>query len=76
MEKNKNVREYMRPNDAARYLRMSASKLAKMRMSGVAEVGPLYSKMGACILYERKELDEWVRQNAVGDLAHADRSDD
>jgi len=49
----------MRAPDAARYLGLAGSTLAKMRVRGD---GPRYCKAGArIILYDRDDLDQWLR---------------
>lgn len=49
----------MRAPDAAQYLQLSASTLAKMRMTGA---GPRYAKAGRTVLYDRLDLDAWLAQ--------------
>ncbi|MBS3650039.1 helix-turn-helix domain-containing protein [Pseudaminobacter sp. 19-2017] len=50
----------MRTSEAAEYLRLSASTLQKMRISGS---GPTFSKSGSrIIVYDRAHLDEWLRK--------------
>lgn len=53
-----------RAPDAARYLGLAASTLAKMRLRGD---GPHFSKAGRAVIYSRAELDHWLaslrRQN-------------
>jgi hypothetical protein len=53
-----------RAPDAARYLGLAESTLAKMRLRGD---GPAYSKAGRAVIYARAELDRWLasltRQN-------------
>lgn len=54
------VSKLMRPNDAAHYLGLSESTLAKWR--GRASSGPPYVKLGARIVaYDQDELDAWMR---------------
>jgi predicted DNA-binding transcriptional regulator AlpA len=51
----------MRPREAAEYLRLSESTLAKMRMRGG---GPLYVKAGPrLVLYRQSSLDGWLVRN-------------
>jgi hypothetical protein len=48
----------LRTRDAAHYLRISSSTLAKMRLRGD---GPPYSLAGRrVILYDQHDLDEWL----------------
>ena len=50
-------RKYRAP-EAAEYLGLSASTLAKMRLRGD---GPVYSKAGPrIVLYDRIDLDAWL----------------
>ncbi len=46
-----------RAPDAARYLGLAESTLAKMRLRGD---GPAYSKAGRAVIYARAELDRWL----------------
>jgi len=50
----------MRPSQAAEYLGFAVSTLAKKRLRGD---GPIYSKVGRIILYEKADLDSWVAAN-------------
>ena len=48
----------LRAPDAARYVGLSASTLAKMRMRGD---GPRYAKAGSrVVVYDRHDLDTWL----------------
>jgi predicted DNA-binding transcriptional regulator AlpA len=50
----------LRSVEAAEYLRLSPSTLAKMRVSGR---GPAYEKAGdRIVLYDLAELDNWLKQ--------------
>lgn len=46
--------------EAAQYLRLSISTLAKMRLTGS---GPTYSKLGRRVVYSMNDLDQWVRSH-------------
>lgn len=46
-----------RAPDAARYLGLAESTLAKMRLRGD---GPAYFKAGRAVIYARAELDRWL----------------
>lgn len=48
---------YMRPVEAAEYVRLSTSTLAQMR---VEQRGPKYFKAGGRVLYRMQDLDAWV----------------
>jgi len=49
------------PADAARYLALSSSCLAKKRCYGG---GPRFCKLGRRVTYRRSDLDAWREQNA------------
>ena len=61
----------LRPPQAAEYLGgLSTSTLAKWRVSGF---GPRYLRVGARIVYEQADLDEWLisrRRRHTADLAN------
>ncbi len=44
-------------NDAAQFLSLSASTLAKMRLSGNS---PRYIKMGRRVAYRQTDLESWI----------------
>jgi excisionase family DNA binding protein len=50
--------DLLKPEEAAAYLRLSKSTLAKMRLSGT---GPRYQKFGRAVRYRRRDLDAWAR---------------
>jgi predicted DNA-binding transcriptional regulator AlpA len=51
----------MRPPEAAKYLGLSTSTLAKMRLRGD---GPVYLKLGKrTVAYRRVDLDAFLAQN-------------
>ncbi len=53
-------KRFLRTPEAAAYLRLSVSTLAKMRLRGD---GPAYIKLGSRVVaYEQKHLDEWTAQ--------------
>ena len=53
-----NTKRFMRVPEAAEYMRVAASTLAKMRSRGD---GPKYLKAGArIVLYDRAELDSYL----------------
>jgi len=58
------------PPEAARYLGLSVSTLAKMRCWGG---GPEYIKMGRKINYERQPLDDWKAQRRARNTSDAAR---
>lgn len=58
--------EYLRQADAARYLGISESTLAKLRMRSNRHTGPRYSKVSGCVIYRKSDLDGWLKDNLVG----------
>ncbi|WP_290952560.1 helix-turn-helix domain-containing protein [Hyphomonas sp.] len=50
-------RRYLSPTETARHLRLSASWLAKSRLTGK---GPPFIKAGRSVLYDLDDLDEWM----------------
>jgi predicted DNA-binding transcriptional regulator AlpA len=51
----------VRAPEAAKYLGLSASTLAKLRMSGD---GPTFAKLGRrVVVYRLADLDEWVTRS-------------
>lgn len=61
-----NIFNRFKAQDAAQYLGLTESTIAKWRMSGR---GPRYIKAGARVLYDRADLDAWLetrkRQNTA-----------
>lgn len=55
------TRRYLTPQEAADYLGLSLSNLAKRRMWGT---GPRYLKLGRRVVYEIEDLDAWAREQA------------
>jgi excisionase family DNA binding protein len=51
------MHDYLTSKEAARYLNLSSSTLAKLRVAGG---GPAYAKAGRKVLYCRGDLDGWV----------------
>jgi excisionase family DNA binding protein len=54
---------FLPTSEAARVLGLSASTLAKLRLTGG---GPIYSKLGRRVLYRIDDLEEWVRARRYG----------
>jgi predicted DNA-binding transcriptional regulator AlpA len=50
-------RRYLRPNQAAEFIGVSRSTLAKMRVYGT---GPQYAKLGRSVIYPHDKLEEYV----------------
>lgn len=57
---------HLRPREAARYLGLSESKLAKLRMASNRALGPRFIKLAGCVVYRREDLDAWVDAHVVG----------
>ena len=53
-------KEYFRPSEAARYVGVSESTLAKLRMQGKRADGPKFAKINGCVIYRRTDLDAWI----------------
>lgn len=51
---------HLRTHQAADYLGISESTLAKWRVSGT---GPVFGKLGRTVIYRRSDLDDWVQEN-------------
>ncbi len=49
--------EWLRPKEAAAYIKSSESTLAKKRLKGN---GPTYTKFGRLVLYAKQDLDEYL----------------
>ncbi|WP_137701087.1 helix-turn-helix domain-containing protein [Marimonas lutisalis] len=56
---------HMRPKTAARYLGISPSTLAKLRMRQNRQDGPVFSKIAGLVVYRRADLDLWLQENSV-----------
>lgn len=57
--------QYLRPSEASRYIGISTSKLAKLRLRHNRSEGPAFVKLSGCVLYRRQDLDEWLSRNLV-----------
>jgi predicted DNA-binding transcriptional regulator AlpA len=54
---------------AARYVGLSESTLAKLRLNGN---GPIYCKLGRRVVYRPVDLDLWLQSRTVRDTSDAD----
>ncbi len=52
----------LRPPEAARYLGIAESTLAKRRMG---RDGPAFHKLGRAVVYDRADLDAWFSAHRV-----------
>ena len=64
---------HMRPRTAARYLGLSQSTLAKLRMAQNRHQGPSFSKVAGVVVYRKDDLDEWLERHQAVDEASASR---
>jgi predicted DNA-binding transcriptional regulator AlpA len=55
--------------DAATFLGLSPSTLAKMRLNGN---GPIYCKLGRRVLYRREDLEAWLASRVARNTSDAD----
>lgn len=55
--------------DAARFVGLSESTLAKMRLNGN---GPVYCKLGRRVVYRPSDLEDWLQARTTRDTADAD----
>lgn len=53
---------------AARYVGLSQSTLAKLRLTGN---GPTYCKLGRRVVYRQKDLDDWLQSRIASDTSDA-----
>lgn len=63
-------RQHFRADEAAEYLRISLSKLNKLRCYGG---GPVYHVAGRTIIYSRADLDAWLAQHRRTSTSDAGR---
>lgn len=61
-------RDYLRTPQAAEYIGISKSTLAKLRVSGR---GPVYSKCGRSVVYRRIDLDAWISSGVRTSTSHS-----
>jgi predicted DNA-binding transcriptional regulator AlpA len=54
---------------AARFVGLSASTLAKLRLNGN---GPLYCKLGRRVVYRLSDLEQWLQSRTARDTSDAD----
>ena len=52
----------LRPPEAAKYLGIAESTLAKRRMRGEA---PAFHKLGRAVVYDRADLDAWLSAHRI-----------
>jgi predicted DNA-binding transcriptional regulator AlpA len=54
---------------AARYVGLSESTLAKLRLNGN---GPVYCKLGRRVVYRLGDLEQWLQSRTTTDTSDAD----
>lgn len=54
---------------AARFVGLSESTLAKLRLNGN---GPIYCKLGRRVVYRPADLEQWLQSRATRDTSDAD----
>jgi hypothetical protein len=57
------------PSEAARFLTLSPSTLAKLRLDGN---GPVYCKLGRRVVYRRDDLAAWLETRTARDTSDAE----
>lgn len=57
--------ENLRTAEAAEYLGISVSKITKLRMAANRQDSPPFAKVAGCVIYRRKDLDEWLERHVV-----------
>jgi predicted DNA-binding transcriptional regulator AlpA len=55
--------------DAARFVGLSESTLAKLRLNGN---GPVYCKLGRRVVYRPADLEQWLQSRIARDTSDAD----
>jgi len=66
---NSKVQEVLRARDAAQFVGLSESTLAKLRLNGN---GPAYCKLGRRVVYRRADLEQWLESRTTRDTSDAD----
>jgi hypothetical protein len=62
MQETLQGRQWLPAREAADYCGLGFSTLAKLRLTGD---GPAFSKVGVKVLYNRNDLDNWLRGRRV-----------
>jgi predicted DNA-binding transcriptional regulator AlpA len=63
------IPEVLNAGDAARFVGLSESTLAKLRLNGN---GPIYCKLGRRVVYRPTDLEEWLQSRTTRDTSDAD----
>jgi excisionase family DNA binding protein len=64
--------KYLTPPEAAQYIRLSASTLAKLRLYGG---GPPFIRIGRAVRYSRAELDTYMQARIARSTSEPVRHD-
>jgi predicted DNA-binding transcriptional regulator AlpA len=59
----------LQARDAARFVGLSESTLAKLRLNGN---GPVYCKLGRRVVYRVADLEQWLQSRTTRDTSDAD----
>lgn len=62
------ISEVMSVGDAARFVKLSESTLAKLRLCGT---GPAYCKLGRRVVYRLADLESWLESRVTRDTSDA-----
>ena len=57
--------ENLRTSGAAEFLGISVSKITKLRMAANRQYSPPFVKAAGCVIYRRKDLDDWLERHVV-----------
>jgi hypothetical protein len=60
--------EFLRPPEAAAYLKSSVSTLAKLRLYGG---GPVFCRIGRAIRYRKTDLDDFMSRTRVSSTSES-----
>jgi excisionase family DNA binding protein len=63
--------DWLFDKDAAEYIGVATSTLAKWRITGE---GPKYARVGKRVLYLREDLDAWMKDQRVSSTAETPAS--
>jgi predicted DNA-binding transcriptional regulator AlpA len=63
-----NTNKVLSTKDAARFVGLSDSTLAKLRLNGN---GPVYCKLGRRVVYRMPDLEQWLESKTATDTSDA-----
>ena len=66
MQPNDKISQWLSTRGAAKYSGLGFSTLAKLRLQGT---GPVYTKVGAKILYNTIDIDAWLQSKRVANTS-------